>query len=820
MPASRRLAPVSRARAGRRPAGVTRTRGGKVFAAAGSLVLAAALATGLAAAPAARAATGPARSDPARSGPASADAAAGQASALVAAARKVTGSIARKRVSYLGYTFWVPKSWPVINDGGPHPQCVRFDQHAVYLGAVNGAEFCPSWLLGTTESMLIQPGPAKAARSSTENPVARQISVQAPGIVITATFDTRPRVIDRILASAALPVPKIVRPDPLRSASVPAGRSVSAAASTQQSGASRLVGPAPAMHYPMAAPALPTTVISYHGLGFDACAAPSERYMTAWRRHSPYRAIGIYIGGADRACAQPHLTQAWVRTEALAGWRFIPLYAGPQAAFGEIKHPASQGTAAASDAVAQARGLGFGPRTPIYYDMEAYLPKDRLTALQFLSAWTIELHRLGYFSGVYSSSDSGIVDLARQDGGHKYAMPNIIYDALWNGAANVRDGNLKASQWASHQRIHQFSGNVTQTYGGATINIDRDYLDVRVTQPVGTGQPTTAAAVRGGAIDVFYRGVDHSLWFDQYRPGRGWGRPARTGSRAYSIPSAVWTGSSVDVFYKSRYGRLWEDTYRPDGRRTGQYRLVMMGVLGWGPRAIVQAGGVIDVFWRGSADNHLWHGQYTPGQGWNGPQGLGGSLSSTPSPVVSAPGVTAVFWKGTDNNLWRVTRNLGGRWTAPASLGMGPLGGPPRATAQASGGMEVYWKGSGNAHLWEGFYQPGLGWRGPRDLGGMVRSVPWPVSATGTVQVLWRGPAHRLRQVAHVTGKGWNDVGWFGPVTAPVGWVGSEVFSSVGGSGRVVQVLWTGRRGRLWAATLTARNWSRPVRIASGVTAP
>ncbi|MHB1593607.1 MAG: glycoside hydrolase domain-containing protein [Streptosporangiaceae bacterium] len=767
-----------------------------------------------------RASAGPAQSGGSQSGPESADAAAGQASTLALAARKMTGSAARKRVSYRGYTFWVPKSWPVINDGGPHPQCVRFDQHAVYLGAVNSGEFCPSWLLGTTESMLIQPGPARAARSSTENPVARQISVRAPGIVITATFDTKPRVIDRILASAALPVPKIVRPDPLRSASAPAGRSAAAAAATQQSGASRLVGPAPAIHYPMAAPALPTTVISYHGLGFDACAAPGERYMTAWRRHSPYRAIGIYIGGADRACAQPHLTQAWVRTEALAGWRFIPLYAGPQAAFGEIRHPASQGTAAASDAVAQARGLGFGPRTPIYYDMEAYLPKDRLTVLQFLSAWTIELHRLGYFSGVYSSSDSGIVDLARQDGGHKYAMPNIIYDALWNGAANVRDGNLRAGEWPNHQRIHQFSGNVTQTFGGATINIDRDYLDVRVTQPAGTGQPSTAVAVRGGAIDLFYRGGDHSLWFDQYRPGRGWGRPARTGSQAYSTPSAVWTGSSVDVFYRSRYGRLWEDTYRPDGRRTGQHRLVMMGVIGWGPRAVVQSGGVIDVFWRGSADDHLWHGQYTPGQGWNGPQGLGGSLSSTPSPVVSAPGVTVVFWKGTDNNLWRVTRNLSGRWTAPADLGMGPLGGAPRATAQASGGMEIYWKGSGNADLWEGFYQPGLGWRGPRDLGGTVRSVPWPVSATGTVQVLWRGAAHRLRQVAHVAGKGWNDAGWFGPVTAPVGWVGPAVFSSVGGSGRVVQVLWTGRRGRLWAAVMTTRGWSRPVRIATGVTAP
>ena len=96
--------------------------------------------------------------------------------------------------------------------------------------------------------------------------------------------------------------------------------------------------------------------------------------MRTWLRDSPYRAVGVYIGGSDRACSQVNLSAAWVSAEAAAGWHFLPLYVGPQASFGELTWPASQAISAAQDAVIQARLLGFGPHTPIYYDMEAYSP--------------------------------------------------------------------------------------------------------------------------------------------------------------------------------------------------------------------------------------------------------------------------------------------------------------------------------------------------------------------------------------------------------------------------------------------------------------
>ena len=112
------------------------------------------------------------------------------------------------------------------------------------------------------------------------------------------------------------------------------------------------------------------------------------------------------------------------------------MYAGPQASFGQLRSPARQGTAAARDAALQAERLGFGPRTPIYYDMEAYPAADTLLALRFLSAWTSELHRLGYSSGVYSSSDSGIADLARHyRPAQVRSRRTSIYDALLERAA-------------------------------------------------------------------------------------------------------------------------------------------------------------------------------------------------------------------------------------------------------------------------------------------------------------------------------------------------------------------------------------------------
>jgi hypothetical protein len=260
----------------------------------------------------------------------------------------------------------------------------------------------------------------------------------------------------------------------------------------------------------------------YTGLGFDACAAPSPRSMRAWAS-SPYRAVGVYIGGANRACSQPNLTPEWVEEQVGAGWHLIPTYVGLQAPTSGCSscaklssssgRAATQGTEAAEDAIEDAAAVGMGPGSPLYFDMEAYTRTTSATAatLTFLSAWTERLHAAGYVSGAYSSSSSGIADLGRSIGG-PYTLPDEVWTANWNGAQNTLDPFLPSTAWASHDRIHQYRGGHNETYGLITINIDGDYADGAT---VGAGlaserpalPPLTVAHVKpeGATVRVWVR---------------------------------------------------------------------------------------------------------------------------------------------------------------------------------------------------------------------------------------------------------------------------------------------------------------------------
>src|SRR5262249_29593020 len=65
--------------------------------------------------------------------------------------------------------------------------------------------------------------------------------------------------------------------------------------------------------------------------GFHACPAPSLTTMTKWKSASPYVNVGVYIGGANRGCAQPNLTASWVSSVKGQGWNLLPIWVGPQA---------------------------------------------------------------------------------------------------------------------------------------------------------------------------------------------------------------------------------------------------------------------------------------------------------------------------------------------------------------------------------------------------------------------------------------------------------------------------------------------------------
>ena len=234
-------------------------------------------------------------------------------------------------------------------------------------------------------------------------------------------------------------------------------------------------------------PARISAASEYTGLGFDACTAPSARSMDAWGI-SPYRAIGVYIGGLNRGCSQPNLTASWVAEQTAAGWHLIPTYVGLQAPTSSCSSCATlsssstaasvQGTAAASDAVKQAQLVGIGAGSPIYFDMESYTRTTSASnaTLTFLEAWTQQLHALGYDSGVYSSGASGIADLVARIGS-LYSHPDDLWIANWNGRQSADDPYVPDSAWSEHQRIHQYRGGHNETWGGVTINVDNNYVE-------------------------------------------------------------------------------------------------------------------------------------------------------------------------------------------------------------------------------------------------------------------------------------------------------------------------------------------------------
>ena len=86
--------------------------------------------------------------------------------------------------------------------------------------------------------------------------------------------------------------------------------------------------------------------------------------MKAWR--AKYAATAIYIGGQMMACGQSNLSASWVQQTEATGYALMPTFVGLQAPCnsfsGKIdpKQAASQGTAAANQAVTAAKSYGLG----------------------------------------------------------------------------------------------------------------------------------------------------------------------------------------------------------------------------------------------------------------------------------------------------------------------------------------------------------------------------------------------------------------------------------------------------------------------------
>jgi hypothetical protein len=433
--------------------------------------------------------------------------------------------------------------------------------------------------------------------------------------------------------------------------------------------------------------------------------------MSAWLS-SPYRSIGIYIGGVNRACGDGNLSATWVSQVQGLGWNLAPLYVGLQApcvsqgGLATIVPSAAavEGVQAADDAAARAANFGLRAGSPIYFDMEGYGSSTSCsqTVEMFLSSWTAELHQRGYLSGVYGSSASTIADQASIYLNTAFHRPDDIWFANWNGCATDADPSYFPNQyWSNRQRLHQYVGNTTETWGRVTLNIDRDYdngavvgpgdvavatspscgsgngwspFSLVVAPPAGIAGAPALASWSSGRLDLFVQGGDHLLYHR-------------------------WSTNSGSSFSG------WESLGAPPGGLVGS-----PAAVSWGPNRI-------DVFGRG-ADNALWH-RWWDGVAWRGWERLGGALLSAPAVASWGPNRLDVIVVGAQHALYDLVWN--GVWH-PFSL----LGGyglqDPGAVSWGPDRLDVFTLGVNNLLYhqywtggWSGWYQevPGYWFSGP-----------------------------------------------------------------------------------------------------------
>jgi hypothetical protein len=435
-----------------------------------------------------------------------------------------------RTVVFGGYEFQVPATWPVYRLDEHPATCVRFDVHAVYLGSAGTGMRCPAGLVGRTETVSFTPASAAASRSDgavsqavgpgrqiarlsavssviTQNSEQDEMEVAlgaaGSGATVTGTYGTDPAAVKQVLSTlrtAPAGTPDTAQSAPAKAAAASSSRAVlnaehaPAKAAGAPAPAAAAAAPSPTYtswkgvpsHWPIEiikpTPAPTPAPVAKPTSGFDTCAAPSLATMRAWR--SNFADAGIYIGGANSACAAGNLSASWIKSVAAMGYGMLPTYVGRQAPCWDgtgllitTSSAAAQGESAGADAVSDAKAFGLPKGSPVYYDMEAYKGSAscKNAVLTFLGAYDRRVVSGGYLSGVYSSEDSGIVDMqaaavAKTAG---FTPPDAVWIALWDNKPSLSVGTLA---WSMTNREKQYSGNVNEKIAGITLNIDKDLV--------------------------------------------------------------------------------------------------------------------------------------------------------------------------------------------------------------------------------------------------------------------------------------------------------------------------------------------------------
>ncbi|MFN2199141.1 MAG: glycoside hydrolase domain-containing protein [Anaerolineales bacterium] len=225
--------------------------------------------------------------------------------------------------------------------------------------------------------------------------------------------------------------------------------------------------------------------------GFDRGRLPTVAQMDNWWHSSPYWAFNLYLGGDSLYYKNEPLDAPWVYQVAQQGWSFILTWVGPQAPCTSFTHRITnnpvaaylEGTEEADQAIAAALNLGFFGDKAIFYDMESYYGASdtcRTVVKEFMRGWTERLQDSGFRAGAYGSPCYYMRDWVsispRLD--DVWVANWYLNNYFYNPNASVWDVScLSNSEWDNRQRIRQYGGDHTETWGGISLTIDSNVID-------------------------------------------------------------------------------------------------------------------------------------------------------------------------------------------------------------------------------------------------------------------------------------------------------------------------------------------------------
>ena len=547
----------------------------------------------------------------------------------------------------------------------------------------------------------------------------------------------------------------------------------------------------------------------FQGLGFDACSAPSLGGMQAWYNNSPYRAVGIYIGGPNRACGDGNLSASWVQAVQHMGWSLIPIYVGLQAPCSGVgatinsSNAYNEGVADANDAANRAQHFGLATGSPIFDDME-YYPSCGGPVFNFVRGWNAQLSARHFTSAIYINA-SKVSDLF---GG---AEPNTIWIAAYDGVATTSSPYIPSYKWANNQRLKQYTGGHNETFGGYTYNIDRndcDYYPHTATAPPPPPPPTTSTAARAsnpsvtssapGQLNVFTRTPANTLGYRSFAQSTGWSQWQDLGGNLLGNPAVVsWAPGREDIFVRGPNNQLWHDW--SEAGRWGTWE-DLGGSLAGDPTAVALGADNLAIFARftdGSINEITWTGK------WSGWQNRGITSLGDPTAVTWASNRIDLFIRGTNQALWHTYYSSGVWHSGWESLG-GIISSDPIAVAQTVNRLDVFAR-AGNNELFSKSWT-GTSWTGWGDLHGSVAGNPSVVSwSNGRLDIFTRdaGTTHNLDHI-------WSSNGNWGTWQSLGGSLGTDPVA-VSWSAYRLDVFAKGTNPELfhqwWSGSAWAANW-------------